>query len=704
MPAHPRASRASSPASHPGRIFVPVLFHLHQPAGNFPGTFEHAFERSYSPLVGALSASGLRFNLHISGALLDWLFVNRRPFVELLRECVADGRLEILGGGYYEPILPMIPAADRLRQLTRLADRVEELFGRRPRGAWLAERVWEPELAADLARAGYRYTLLDDRHFLDLGWRREEAHALFSTEHDGEVLAVFPIDEPIRYLIPWEKPARTVEYLKSCRPDDSERRAVAVVMSDAEKMGLWPARRGTTYDLCYRDGWMARFLDGLRAPSWLETALLSDILELEPPRRLVYLPTASYDRMGVWALPTEARSRLESLPGRLEKAGLAPELRREVERFARGTHWRNFLVKYPAAGRLHLAYLHSRERLADACRAGLPRPAASPLPPAEADRLLDLLDAAAVNDVYWHGLFGGVYYHFLRHHCYRCLAGVLARLDRGTRRRVVECDYERLGRSGVVVSDPAQPVVLDHGGAVLDWLSKEPPAGLAGGFTRIAEPYHRSGERGFTVDRARRGFCRLVVLPGKAAGERLLTGRGEAVFPELTGPEVRGSEVRYSGSVPFGRGRVEVELVYSFGRGGWSCAVHVVNPGPRPMALTLALDSSPSPPSGPRDLDLSILCPGNPGPVPYKITRRDGRGSVASWSLTDRRAGLVVKSEAEPSANLWSSPVITVEGTEAGIKRSWQGLQLAWAWSVRLAPGEEKRVGARFTLSGGGAP
>jgi len=699
MPDHRRAFARESPARglspSSGRLLVPVLFHLHQPAGNFPGTFEHAFDRSYSPLVGALRASGLKFNLHISGALLEWLLSARRPFIELLRSLVAAGRLEILGGGYYEPILPMIPSGDRHRQLTRLAARVEEVFGRRPLGAWLAERVWEPELAADLAHAGYRYTLLDDRHFLDLGWRREEAHALFSTEHDGEALAVFPIDEPIRYLIPWEKPERTVEYLAGCRRNEADGRAVVVVMSDAEKMGLWPARRGTTYDLCYREGWMARFLDGLSAPPWLDTALLSDILELEPPRRLVYLPTASYDRMGVWALPTEARSRLESLPGRLEEAGLAPELRLEVERFARGTHWRNFLVKYPAAGRLHLAYLYTRDRLADS---------EDTLEPAEADRLLDLLDAAAVNDVYWHGLFGGVYYHFLRHHCYRCLAGVLARLDRGSRRRVALCDYERLGRPGVVISDSAQTVVLDHGGAVLDWLSKAPPAGLAGGFTRIAEPYHRGGERGFTVDRARRGFCRLVVMPGNAAKERLLAGTGEALFPELTGPEVHGGWIGYTGSVPLGRGKVEVELVYSPVRGGWSCEVRISNPGPRPVALTLALDSSPSPPSGPRDLKLTLRCAGGSGPVPQKITRRDGRGSVASWSLADRRAGLVVKSEAEPVADLWSSPLITVEGTEGGIKRSWQGLQLVWAWSVRLAPGEERRMGARFTLSRGGAP
>ena len=552
-----------------------------------------------------------------------------------------------------------------------------------------AERVWEPELAADLARAGYRYTLLDDRHFLDLGWRQEEVRALFSTEHDGEALAVFPIAEQVRYLIPWEEPERTLEYLEGCRPAEGAGRAVVTVMSDAEKMGLWPARRGTTYDLCYREGWMDRFLSALFSAPWLETALLSEVLEAEPPRRLVYLPTASYDRMGVWALPTEARSRLESLPDRLKEAGLSPELRREVERFAKGTHWRNFLAKYPAAGRLHLAYLFTRERLVAA---------QGSLDAAEAERLWDLLDRAAVNDVYWHGLFGGVYYHFLRHHCYRRLAEVLGRLEPDTGPTATLLDYERLGRPGALLTLPGQRVVLDHAGAVLDWLSTEPPAGLAGGFTRIAEPYHRGNERGFTVDRARRGFCRLALLPGRAAGERLIVGRGEALFPELEDPVADGHAIRYTGRLALGAGGVEIALQYSPIPHGWRCEARLKNPGPRPLSLTAALDASPSPPSGPADLQLKVTAAGTGEAVVAKVTRRGAWSSAAAWSLADRRTGLVVKSAAEPAADLFSSPLTTVEGTEAGIKRSWQGLQLAWAWRMRLEPGGRKKIAVRFTL------
>jgi predicted glycosyl hydrolase (DUF1957 family) len=45
-----------------------------------------------------------------------------------------------------------------------MRDELQHLFGRAAAGAWLAERVWEPSLAGDLAAAGYEWTVLDDNH------------------------------------------------------------------------------------------------------------------------------------------------------------------------------------------------------------------------------------------------------------------------------------------------------------------------------------------------------------------------------------------------------------------------------------------------------------------------------------------------------------------------------------------------------------
>ena len=71
---------------------------------------------------------------------------------------VDRGQVEILGGGYYEPVLASLPERDRIGQLARMGDELEALFGRRPSGAWLAERVWEPDLPTSLAAGGYDWT------------------------------------------------------------------------------------------------------------------------------------------------------------------------------------------------------------------------------------------------------------------------------------------------------------------------------------------------------------------------------------------------------------------------------------------------------------------------------------------------------------------------------------------------------------------
>ena len=73
------------------------------------------------------------------------------------------------------PCSPRCPARDRVEQIRWMHEAVRRRFGVDARGLWLTERVWEPELAADLADAGVRYALVDDRHFLVDRLRRRAA-------------------------------------------------------------------------------------------------------------------------------------------------------------------------------------------------------------------------------------------------------------------------------------------------------------------------------------------------------------------------------------------------------------------------------------------------------------------------------------------------------------------------------------------------
>src|SRR6476660_6220534 len=133
--------------------------HDHQPVGNFDGVFEQAYRDGYEPFLSLSERfPEIRISLHHSGCLLEWLVAHRPEYVARVRSLVQSGQVEILGGAFFEPILSMIPSWDREGQVTSYTDYLRDLYGCTVRGLWLAERVWEPELVSDLARAGIEYT------------------------------------------------------------------------------------------------------------------------------------------------------------------------------------------------------------------------------------------------------------------------------------------------------------------------------------------------------------------------------------------------------------------------------------------------------------------------------------------------------------------------------------------------------------------
>ena len=128
-------------------ISLALALHNHQPVGNFGWVFAEVYESAYAPMIDALERHpGVRLSLHYTGPLLEWLVAERPDAIHRLRGLADRGQVEILGGGYYEPVLASLPERDRIGQLVRMGDELERLFGHRPQGAWLAERVWEPDL------------------------------------------------------------------------------------------------------------------------------------------------------------------------------------------------------------------------------------------------------------------------------------------------------------------------------------------------------------------------------------------------------------------------------------------------------------------------------------------------------------------------------------------------------------------------------
>ena len=216
-----------------------LVLHNHQPIGNFDHVFEQAYRDSYLPFLDTFEGyRDLRISLHTSGPLMEWLDEHHSDYVDRLGTLVDAGRIEILGGPYYEPILTMIPGRDRIGQIRSYTDWLEKRFGTRLQGIWVPERVWEQSLTSDVARAGVKYTLLDDCHFRNAGLTDNKLLGHFVTEDDGRVLSIFPGSERLRYLIPFREPHETIDYLRHIA--DQFPNSVAVFGDDGEKFGTWP--------------------------------------------------------------------------------------------------------------------------------------------------------------------------------------------------------------------------------------------------------------------------------------------------------------------------------------------------------------------------------------------------------------------------------------------------------------------------------
>ena len=117
-----------------------LALHNHQPVGNFDGVFEEAYRTSYRPFLDVLEDyPEIPFALHTSGPLLEWLVDQHPEYIARLRALVEAGRVEILGGGFFEPILTMIPHRDRVGQIQSILDLSRRSFSRtRIRGMWVA--------------------------------------------------------------------------------------------------------------------------------------------------------------------------------------------------------------------------------------------------------------------------------------------------------------------------------------------------------------------------------------------------------------------------------------------------------------------------------------------------------------------------------------------------------------------------------------
>ena len=699
--------------------------HNHQPIGNFDFVFEYALQKAYKPFFEMLlKHPDIKVMVHFSGCLLDWIEEHNPKMLDMIGELSHRKQIELMGGGYYEPILTMISDNDRLEQIRLMQKYIKDRFSAQAKGIWLTERVWEPFLAKPLAQTGVKFTVIDDYHFKCAGLSEQEINGYYITEEEGFCVSVFPISERLRYLIPFAHPGKTIDYLKGRLNDDPDQ--LVAMLDDGEKYGVWP----NTYQLVYEEGWLETFFKALEENrDWLHMRLCSEFMEEVPPKKLVYIPNNSYFEMSVWSLPAAKAEELEQIIKDLERQGEKDK----YQVYIRGGFWRGFLSKYPEANMLQKWML----KISSDLEGILGRGESTKTFIREAKT--HLLKGQC-NCPYWHGVFGGLYLPHLRHAVSSELVKAQTQLDNIRHKKqdflsIEETDLDCDGANEIIVNNKHLTIVLkpDFGGSIPLLAFKDKDYNLQNTLARRYEYYHReiwqsqnkSEEESKSIHDLTRSVSdemkqnlfydwhhRYTLLDhffGEGTNLELLNSsmfREEGDFVNqpyqskvlTTADEIvvtlardghlyRGSDkipLRINKNIYIGKAESRIRVVYKI-KNLWNQSVKI-RPGVEWNLFLLGGD----------DMEKSFRFDDQEPVSP--LTKGYTMDKSSALSIVDNRLGMKINLKWNAIAGCWILPVRTVSQSEAGYDFIYQGSAVIPHWELALESGEETTIALTMSL------
>lgn len=697
--------------------------HNHQPVGNFDSVIEEAYQKSYLPFLKVMNDfPDIPFALHNSGILWDWFAEGKEEYLDIIGKMVERSQIEILSAGYYEPILTVIPENDRHGQISMMNSFIREKLNSEPRGCWLTERIWEPNLPGILAGTGIEFVIVDDAHFKSIGFSGSEMRTFFNSEDDGRYVKIFPIDEKLRYLIPFREPEETISYLREVAGQGED--PVAVLADDGEKFGVWPG----THDLVYRRNWLRRFLDLLGKNSdWIEVSTFSRVIDSRSSGGMVYLPTASYTEMMEWALPLAAQKRHRKVVEFLESDDRMDDFTDMV----RGGFWRNFLVKYEESNWMHKRMLEVSELVEDyGSGNGYGK---------VWEEAVNHLYQAQCNCAYWHGLFGGLYLPHLRSAIYKHLIEAERIIESSLEKKrnylkVHSRDIDGDGTDEVVLKTAHLKLHFKAEGASLRELDiLSPPFNLTDILRRRPEIYHdevgkneqddsedvvsihninRSKEGDLDKRIVYDGYQRLsfqdhFFREGVDLDSFFRSSYGEmgdfrqGLFSHRLVERRKKSNLLLftrEGYIRTGDARKMIKMDKLVradeSSAGFTVSYSLFSPD-SDLKCRFAVQNCLSLLAGDAPDRYFLFPDGNRS----RLASRGELDEVENLSVVDEWLGIEISIDFSPAAVLWRFPIETVSNSESGFESVYQGSVLVTVWPLELNKGSEENFEIALTVN-----
>ena len=245
-----------------------------------------------------------------------------RKIIPTYKKFMEKGKIEITTSPYYHPILPILldindvvktddlpqnlnMELDAKMQTKAAIDRIEELFGKRPRGIWPSEHCITPKVPEMLKELGVEWTISDEgilsnslnfefvRDFR--GYLEDPYHLLKSYNYNG--MNIIFRDAMLPNLIGFEYPNHSAEGAANDLYDRIKVAQDKLLSSPDEHHLLTIAMDGENcWENYSQDGeeFLSKIYSLIENDDTLETVLISDYLEKDTPKPLNNLSSGSW--------------------------------------------------------------------------------------------------------------------------------------------------------------------------------------------------------------------------------------------------------------------------------------------------------------------------------------------------------------------------------------------------------------------------
>ena len=640
-----------------------------QPVGATDDEIEDAYQRAYKPFLKTLyNAPDIPSTLFFSGHLLTWLEKHHSEYTDVLSEMIDRKQVEILGGGFYDPVFTIIPRPDRIGQVESLTTLLRKRFGRRPRGSWVTEHIWEPSLASTMNSSGMDFVFLDDNHFQAAGLTGDLMYRPCLTEDQGKTIVVFPVCHELVRMARDKSPEDVIAFLKSKRSDDPSRLVVLIDNGERFRGTFGDGKKGPD------SSWLSRMLHLMQENrEWLNVELPSALNQHHQPQPRGYFASAFFDK----------------------STGSV------------GGCFRHNITRYPESNLMYakMQYIHI---LVNQIRGDKYRKQAA----------REELWKGQCHTAYWHGSHEGIYSNRLRKQVYCSLIEAEKKTrERGIfRPSIVTVDFDMDGVDEYLFQgQEINAYVHECGGTLfeLDYLPR--PWNYLDTLSRHREKYHSAEVASAGYDLVpRRGFVDHFLNPkttlsgfeaarGSQQGSfesdiykcisvkrdsHVLQFRAEGTVDPSSprNGNGRGSRSRpssgKSGPIP-----VTLEKRYQFKRSSLDVEYTITNNGEQLLSTIFT-----------PELNLSFL---SQEPDHLRMFARSGKSQprecspemtehtgVAELRLDDIQNEVSITVGFGADVPLWTLPVMTMGRGPEGVRARYQSSSILPRWSLALQPGE----------------